>query len=471
MKLLKKKKGSQMKNQLLTLLLISTISIKAQVQLGPIVGGVTDSSAIILVKTYSEQEVEIELFTQEDVENSVYSERVKPLTENYNYVKIPINNLKPNTTYYYRAIVNDYPSKRWNSFQTFPAEEDYSFSFGFGSCQQASWGIPDPEIFPVIANDTLRFFIQLGDWTYPDTTEKKYGYRFNERKDLLEKSYQSKYNNNYPFVSEVLSQMPVVYVYDDHDFGANNSDGTLPAKDSSLWAYKTFFPHYELKNPDNGIWQSFTFGDVEFFVLDLRSQRNIDSLAFDKDGKFNPPSGHSILAGYKINGINQKEWFFNALKNSTAKWKVIVSSVLFNPAYAKTTELDSLPDDLWWFPSDAADKWAGYPEDVNALLNSIIANDIKNVFVISGDTHSSFIDDGKNSLIPEIGASNLDVNNAMLDKKLKSLGISIWDKGSYDEDGHTYGRVRFFFGESDYALLEIVNEREEIVVSHRLDTK
>jgi len=73
MKLLKKKKGSQMKNQLLTLLLISTISIKAQVQLGPIVGGVTDSSAIILVKTYSEQEVEIELFTQEDFENSVYS--------------------------------------------------------------------------------------------------------------------------------------------------------------------------------------------------------------------------------------------------------------------------------------------------------------------------------------------------------------------------------------------------------------
>ncbi len=461
-----------MKIRLLLFILISAKTIFAQVQLGPIVGAVTETSAVVLVKTYSPgQEVKIELFTQNDVENSIYSDSIKSLAENYNYVKIPVNNLKPNTTYYYRSIVDGYPSKRWNFFQTFPSKKEYSFSFGFGSCQQSGYSVPDPEIFPLIANDTLRFFIQLGDWTYPDTTEKKYGYRFNENKDLLEKSYQSKYNNSYPFVTEVLSQMPVVYVYDDHDFAANNSDGNDPAKENSIWAYNTFFPHYELKNPENGIWQSFTFGDVEFFVLDMRAQRNPGENAFDEDGNFNPPSGHSILAGYEINGVNQKEWLFNALKNSTAKWKVIVSSVLFNPAYAKVTEVDSIPEDIKWLPTDVADKWAGYPEDVNSLLNTIITNNIKNVFVISGDTHSSFIDDGKNSLIPEIGASNLDVKNSMLDKKLNSLGISIWNKGSYSEEGHTYGRVRFFFGKEDYALLEIVNEKKEIVASYKLDAK
>jgi phosphodiesterase/alkaline phosphatase D-like protein len=463
---------SEMKNKIILFLLFLTINHYSQVQLGPIAGAVTETSAVILIKTYSsDQEVIIELFTQDDVENTIYSEAIITEEENYNYVKIPVNDLMPNTTYYYRAIVDEFPSRKWNSFQTFPEDKEYSFSFGFGSCQQSSWGKPDPEIFPVIANDTLRFFIQLGDWTYPDTTEKKYGYRFNEKMNLLEKSYQSKYSNNYPFVAEVLSQMSVVYTYDDHDFAANNSDGSDPAKGNSIWAYKTFFPHYELKNPDNGIWQSFTFGDVEFFVLDMRAQRNTGNDAFDENKNFNPPPGHSILAGYDISGMNQKEWFFEALKKSTAKWKVIVSSVLFNPAYAKTTELDSLPGDLWWFPSDAADKWAGYPEDVNALLNTIISNSIKNVFVISGDTHSSFIDDGKNSLIPEIGASNLDVNNSNLGKKLNSLGINIWNKGTYNEDGYTYGRVRFFFGEEDYALLEIINERKEIILSHRLDAE
>ncbi|RPI72967.1 MAG: hypothetical protein EHM47_07070 [Ignavibacteriales bacterium] len=459
-----------MKAILILLVLLYNYSY-SQVHFGPIAGAVTSISAVIVVKTYSPgQEVAIELFTQDDVENSLFSNAVLSDEENYNYVKIKIDNLKPNTTYYYRAIVNGYPSKKWNSFQTFP-EKEYSFSFGFGSCQQSSWGKPDPEIFPVIANDTLRFFIQLGDWTYPDTTEKKYGYRYNEKKKLLEKSYQAKYNNNYPFVSEVLSQMPVVYVYDDHDFAVNNSAGNDPAKENTLWAYKTFFPHYELKNPDNGIWQSFTFGDVEFFVLDMRSQRNPGDNSFDAEGNFNPPAGHSIIAGYNIEGENQKEWFLNALKNSKAKWKVIVSSVLFNPAYAKTTEVDSLPKDIYWLPSDAADKWAGYPEDVNSVLNTIIANNIKNVFVISGDTHSSFIDDGTNSLIPEIGASNLDVNNSNLGIKLRSLGLNIWNQGTYDEEGHTYGRVRFFFGEEDYALLEIINEKNDIVLSYRLNAE
>lgn len=460
-----------MKIYLLFIIFLITLTLKAQVQLGPIVGAVTDSSAVVLVKTYSEQDVVIELFTQKDVENSLYSKSAGSVAENYNYVKIPISDLQPNTTYYYRTIVDGYPSKRWNSFQTFPDKKEYNFSCGFGSCQQSSWGVPNPEIFPVIANDSLRFFIHLGDWTYPDTTEKNYGYRFNEKRDVLEKNYESRYNSNYPFVSEVLSQMPVVYIYDDHDFAGNNSGGDAPAKNNSLWAYKTFFPHYKLENPDNGIWQSFTFGDVEFFVLDLRSQRSPEEEVYDNNGNFNPPPGHSILAGYEISGENQKEWFFDALKNSTAKWKVIVSSVLFNPAYAKVAEVDSIPEEISWLSNDIEDKWAGYPEDINALLNTIISNNIKNVFVISGDTHSSFIDDGENSLIPEIGASNLDVNNSMLDKRLKSLGISIWNRGVYEGEGHTYGRVRFFFGKESYALLEVLDEKGAIVASYRLIEK
>jgi len=283
--------------------------------------------------------------------------------------------------------------------------------------------------------------------------------------DLLEKSYQSKYNNNYPFVSGVLSQMPVVYVYDDHDFAANNSDGSDPAKGNSIWAYKTFFPHYELKNPDNGIWQSFTFGDVEFFVLDMRAQRNNGNDAFDENKKFSPPAGHSILAGYDISGMNQKEWFFEALKKSTAKWKVIVSSVLFNPAYGRITEVDSITE---YLKSSSVDKWAGYPEDINALLNTIISNHVKNVFIVSGDTHSSFIDDGENSIIPEIGASNLDIRNSKRGEELNKYGINIWNKGTYMEDGYTYGKVSFFFGDENYVLLEIVNEREEVVISHKI---
>lgn len=458
-----------MKTKLIIVLVFtfSTLSF-AQLNLGPFVGGVTHNSAIILVKTYKPQTVQIELFSESNSHPSVYSETFVSDTNNYNYVKIPVQNLSPNTNYFYRAIVDGIKSKRWHSFKTFPLEKYHNFSFGFGSCQQSSYSKWNPEVFPVVAQDSLRFFIQIGDWTYPDTTEKKYGYRFNTSLALIEKTYQSKYNYNYPFAGEVLSQMPVVYAYDDHDFAANNPDGTDPAKQNSLWAYKAFFPHYPLKNPDNGIWQSFAFGDVEFFMLDCRSQRNPNKNALDGNGNFNPPEKHSLLSGFAISGENQLDWFLNALKNSTAKWKVIVSTVLFNPAYSKVFANTELLKKYPWMKDDAMDKWAGFPNDLNLLMKTIKDNNIKNVLVVSGDSHSSYIDDGKNSLIPEISASNLDVNNSLLHKKLEEGGINIWNQGTYDEKGHTYGKVSFIFGEEDYALLEVIDEKGKIAASYRL---
>ena len=455
-------------NLIFTVLFGISISNFAQLNLGPIVGGVTENSAIVLVKTYKPQSVQIELFSEQNPHPSIYSETVISDTLNYNYVKIPVQNLSPNTNYFYRAIVDGFKSKRWHSFKTFPSEKDYSFSFGFGSCQQSGYSKWNPEVFPAVAQDSLRFFIQIGDWTYPDTTEKKYGYRFNTSMTLIEKTYQSKYNYNYPFVGEVLSQMPVMYAYDDHDYAANNPDGTDPAKLNSLWAYKTFFPHYPLKNPDNGIWQSFVFGDVEFFVLDCRSQRNPNKNSLDANGNFNPPQNHSLLAGFDISGENQLDWFLNALKNSTAKWKVIVSTVMFNPGYAKVLTNTELLKKYPWMKDDVIDKWPGFPYDLDLLMKTIKENKIENVLVVSGDSHSSYIDDGQNSLIPEISASNLDVNNSLLHKKLEEGGINIWNQGTYDEKGHTYGKVSFVFGEEDYALLEVIDEKGKTVVSYRL---
>lgn len=455
-----------MKKLLINLLLFSALGI-AQVQLGPFSGSVTSSSAQFIVKTFGSQKVLIELFAENDVENSIFS--IEQITDTtFGYAKIPIFNLKPNTTYYYRAIVDGIASKRWHQLRTFPAEKRTSFSFGFGSCQQSSWRKWEPEIFPLIAQDSLRFFIQIGDWTYPDTTEKNYGYRYNARWDLLEKSYQSKYSYNYPFASEVMSQMPVAYVYDDHDFAANNPDGTDPNKEKTIAAYKEFFPHYPLANKDAGIWQKFSFGDAEFFIIDTRSQRSPNKNALDENGNINPPKGHSLLAGFEVTGENQKEWLKKSLQNSKAQWKVIVSSVLFNPGYALVLEKDSLMKKYPWMKDDVIDKWAGYPEEQQEIINYIKENDIKNVIVLSGDSHSSYIDDGTNSVLPEISASNLDVSNSDLHGKMMEAGLNVWNRGSYQGNGHTYGKVSFIYGEEDYALLEIIDENGGSVVSYKL---
>lgn len=42
--------------------------------------------------------------------------------------------------------------------------------------------------------------------------------------------------------------MALDYIWDDHDYGDNDSDETNPGKEAVTETYKKFFPHYPLKN-------------------------------------------------------------------------------------------------------------------------------------------------------------------------------------------------------------------------------
>jgi len=432
--------------------------------MGPFAGAVTESSVTFIVSTPVAGSVKIEYSELENFANSGSTAEQLP-GEVSGYTKHQANGLKTDTRYYYRAVISGKPDAKVHSFRTFPAEKNYTFSFGFGSCMQSGYASYDPYIFKTIAADTsLRFFVQLGDWSYPDFT---YGRGYNKEWDLLVKTYNTRYSYEYDFPKHVLSVMPVVYVYDDHDFAGNNTNGTEAGKENSFRAYQTMFPHYRLENPSNGIWQSFRFADAEFFVIDSRSQRSPNAEAFDSDGSFNPPEGHSMLAGFDIAGTNQMDWLINGLKNSTAKWKVIVSPVMFNPEYAvflKNALIKTQPQLI----NDIVDKWAGFPGDIKKVTGAIEQNNIKNVIVISGDSHSSFIDDGTNSVIPEIGSSNLDVTNTKLNLKAAMFGYTIFNRGGYDGDGRAYGRVTFTTND---VLMEIIDEKGVVTASYRLTSK
>lgn len=435
---------------------------------GPIVGAVTENSAVFIVKPVKPSEIKFQISEDSAFSNSFYSEEIRSDQNNYNFTKLPVSNLSPGVKYFYRAVIDGAITDRIHSFKTFSADKKYNFSFGFGSCQQG-YGATTPDLFPVIAEDSLRFFLQIGDWTYPDFGKPGKGY--NESMDKLEETYRYRYDYKYPFNSSVLSRMPVAYLYDDHDYAGNDADGTNPFKDNSLKAYSMFFPHYKLDNQDNGIWQKFRFGDVEFFLLDLRTQRSANSNALDSSGKFDPPAGHSILNGYTINGENQKTWLENSLKNSDAKWKVIVSTVIFNPRYSDALKDERISTMFPKVQKGISDKWAGFPEDIDFLVNTIKNNDIKNVIMVSGDSHSSYIDDGTNSVIPEISSSNLDTKNSKLGMLTQLAGYNIWNQGSYNDDGHAYGRISFFFGDEEYALLEVVDQTGKVVLNYRLNAK
>jgi alkaline phosphatase D len=464
---------------------------QAKVTHGPIVGAVTSNSARILLRVDNPVEVRYELDTDSTFVNSLFTESKSADSEFDFFAIVDIQNLNPDTKYYYRPVLNGTPGPNVNYFRTFPEKGLTStFTFAFGACQQ---NLGDENsyigrVFPLIAQDEPRFFLQLGDWTYPDTTdnaENPMDY-FNVDFSRVQSNYRSKYDPNYP-MAELFRKTPLDYVYDDHDFSNDNSDMSFPGRENSLRAYREMFPHYPLANQQNGLWHKFTFGNADFFVLDTRTQRHPNQAVFQQGstGRFfyEVTSEHLLLEGDpSIMGQLQMDWLIQELKTSSADWKFICTSVPFNPGIRSFMELALFFQGTSWeaivqlfgFNSlvdvaiSIADSWNGFAKSVERLVKGVNEADVKNVIVLSGDSHTAAIDDGANSLFPEIMAGGLDRTNSRIVALGELFGINIWSRGGQtlargNFNSH-YGRITVFG--QDSVRMELVDDVGEVISSY-----
>ena len=78
-----------------------------------------------------------------------------------------------------------------------------------------------------------------------------------------------------PALEPLLRSTPQLAIWDDHDFGYNDSDGLNPMKQGALQVFQNYWA-----NPDNdrggmpGIWFKHSHGGVDFFFLDGRYHRD-----------------------------------------------------------------------------------------------------------------------------------------------------------------------------------------------------
>lgn len=281
------------------------------------------------------------------------------------------------------------------SFQTLPpagAPADFFIAFS-GDAETGS----DFRSFSAIRAENPLLFIHLGDLHYENISVND--------QDVFHQAYDKVLKS--PRQATLYREIPTIYVWDDHDYGPNNSDGTSITKPAAAAAYRSRVPHYPLEE-STSIYHSFDVGRVRFIVTDQRSAASPNS---DTDN-----SSKTML------GTAQKTWFKNLLSNSPGMLIVWVCPR--------------------WFGKGAVaggDSWGGFTTERTELADHIKANCLGRVIILAADLHTLAIDDGTNHDFATGGGCPIPIfQSAALDQS-----VFIGTDATYSEGGQFTNRGQY----------------------------
>jgi len=328
---------------------------------GPMLGNVTDSQASIWVRTSEPAEVKFELADISNLKQKIVFISSSTAEDDYTAV-ITATGLTPSTGYKYTVYVDGSIFSRNGIFRTYPRTTESSkikIAFG-GGAGYTPW---NERIWDTLATHGLDAMLLLGDNEYIDDPARS------ERQQYC---YYRRHSR--PEFRNLISQVPVYAIYDDHDFGTNDCipgpEIEKPAWKRQVWnVFRQNFnnPSYGGGEKQPGCWFDFYIGDVHIIMLDGRYYRQTETLG--RKGKFDPDG--SML------GPVQKEWLKNTLKQSRGKFIILASPVPW--------AVGTVPDN----PGANRDKWDGFPNEREEIYSFIEANRKEGVIFVSADRHRS----------------------------------------------------------------------------------
>lgn len=404
---------------------------------GPVVGGVTATTANVFVRTDQAASVVLRYGTDPNLATYLASATDQTSAANDFTSIIAISGLTPEATYYLNVVVNDLPqlpAPPYPSFATFPpAGVSRSFKFvvlaDFRTVDKLTSDVPT---FASAAAEFPAFAFIGGDFDHrnPNTLASK------------RKMFQDLYDANTPHMGDlanlILHKMAIIHQWDDHDSGLNNLDRTYVDWNLTQQVFEEYVPSYPLPSVTPGIWQKFGYAQADCFVLDCRSQRDPET---DPDGL-----DKSMLDGNNLGATGELQWLKDGLLASTARWKIIFTSVVTNP----TTKLP--------------DGWAGYQTEWRALKDFITSNNIQGVVFISGDLHLGAIDNGTQAGFPEMCVNQ---PNGTGGGSCATSSRGTWSEGYYDDTCSGYGVVSVL-NNPDRLVLQVADQDGNIHTSYTL---
>lgn len=342
------------------------------VQSGPMLGYVDMREALLWVQTTDQARVEFEYWDLEQPAikfrtNHVWVEKATAFT-----AKCIADQVEPGRSYGYDLLIGGkkidlpYPT----TFKTQPLwqwrTDPPAFSLATGSCAYINEpaydrpGTPYGSNYPIfqqIAAQKPDLMIWLGDNTY---------YREPDWATRTGMLHRYTHDRSLPELQTLLASTHHYAIWDDHDYGPNDSDASWVHKQTAWDVFRLFWG-----NPTFGVEEQkgcttwFQYADVDFFLLD--------------DRYFRTPNKCKSCERTML-GKTQREWFLSALAASWAPFKIVAVGNQF-----LTTNENN-------------ETFSGqYQAERDSILAFIERENIKGVVFLTGDRHFTELSALKNA--------------------------------------------------------------------------
>jgi alkaline phosphatase D len=345
--------------------------------------------------------VQWEVATDERMRRVVRSGSALAPPELAHSVHVEVAGLEPRREYFYRfrAGGEASPIGRTRTAPARAAQLD-TLRFAFASCQH--WESGFYSAYQRMAEEDLDLVVHLGDYIYEDWMGPTGGVRNvsvpgqirREPTRLSEYRLRHAIYRTDPDLQQAHRRFPWVVTWDDHEVENDyaGSDPESPPVERFLErraaAYQAYYEHLPLRQaalpqgPDALLYRRITYGNVaELSVLDTRQYRSAPPCGRGEQ----PRCAAALDPATTMTGPAQERWLLEGLSASQARWNVIAQGVMMG-------ELDHLagPGEIFW-----QDAWDGYPAARARILQHVASRGIRNPVVITGDWHSTFVNDLK----------------------------------------------------------------------------
>lgn len=339
---------------------------RAWLRSGPMLGYSEMTETVVWLQTREPARAQLRYWKRSQADSSRVSDIIETRRETDLIARFVLGGLDQGSRYDYELYLNGrrvalpdgagFQTQKLWQWRTDPPP----IRFAAGSCayiNDPSFDRPgkpyggDMEIFETIVSQKPDFMIWLGDNIYyrePDwLAESAMRYRYAQNREL-------------PQLQRLLATVHHYAIWDDHDYGPNDSDRTFAHKAASLRVFKDYWANPSYGHDQTpGVFGRFVWGDVEFFLLDNRYHRSPNGM---------PPGPDKVMFGEE-----QMRWLTESLRSSNATFKIIAAgNQMANPD-----------------PRQYAEEFADFPVERERLLEFIRSEKITGVLFLSGDKHQT----------------------------------------------------------------------------------